>query len=120
MPIKKHTPEWAKDIDQKEVELYKKRLNIWANIYHWRKYRWYSQKELAQKSELTQSIISTLEKWEYNPSLDVLTKLSSALNVPLEVLTKNVGDHRSYGFIVMLMLGLMIMLGLKKKNKVSH
>ena len=111
MPIKKHTPEWAKDIDLKKFEEEKEKTIVWANIYHWRVYRWYSQKELAQKSELTQSIISTLEKWEYNPSLDVLTKLSSALNVALEVLTKNVGDHRSYGFIVMLMLGLMIMLG---------
>jgi len=67
MPIKKDNKkrDWAEKIYQKEVDLYKKRLNIWTNVYHWRVYRWYSQKERVQKSELTKSIISTLEKWDY-------------------------------------------------------
>ena len=92
MPIEKDNKKrnWAEKIDQKEVELYKKRLNIWTNVYHWRKYRWLSQSQLSEQSGLTQAIISNLEKWEYNPSLDVLTKLSAALNIPFEVLTKSV------------------------------
>ena len=89
MPIKKHTPEWAKDIDLKEFEEQNEKTIVWSNIYHWRVYRWYSQKELAQKSELTQSIISTLEKWDYNPSLWVLSKIAKALGIPVNILTES-------------------------------
>ena len=89
MPIKKKTnTTWEKHIDQNQIDLYKKRLTIWTNVFHWRKYRWFSQSELAKKSGLTQAIISNLEKWEYNPSLDVLTKLSNVLSLPFEILTK--------------------------------
>ena len=34
MPIKKDNKkrDWAEKIDQKEVDLYKKKLNIWTNV----------------------------------------------------------------------------------------
>lgn len=91
MPIKNHANiNWAGKIDQKEVAIAKEKLIVWTNIYHWRKYRWLSQSELAIKSWVTQAIISNLEKGDYNPSLEVLNRISSALDVSLELLTKTI------------------------------
>jgi len=47
-----------------------------------------TQKELADKSALTQSIISDLENGDYNPSIEVLQKIAQALEVEYEVLNK--------------------------------
>ena len=64
-------------------------MTIGSNIFHWRKYRWLSQQELAKKSELTQTSISDIENWDGNPTLETLFKISSALEIPINLIIKN-------------------------------
>jgi transcriptional regulator with XRE-family HTH domain len=49
-----------------------------------------SQQELAKKSELTQSIISELENGDYNPSLEVLSKIATAFGITPDIITKRI------------------------------
>lgn len=47
-----------------------------------------SQQELAEKAKITQSIVSELENWDYNPSLEVIQKIATALAIDYELLNK--------------------------------
>lgn len=44
-----------------------------------------SQKQLAQKANTTQAVISRLENMNANPSLGLLQKIASALNLKLKI-----------------------------------
>jgi transcriptional regulator with XRE-family HTH domain len=85
--IKNYTPKRKKHLS-KDNSQSKLQLIIWSNIFHRRKYKWFSQTELAKKAEVTQSIISELENGDYNPSMEVLKKISDALCVEYEILNK--------------------------------
>lgn len=60
---------------------------LWNNIYHFRRKKWLTQKDLAKLAETTQSIISNTEKWNYNIGLNNLWKISDALDESISVLS---------------------------------
>jgi DNA-binding XRE family transcriptional regulator len=72
----------------KEAQTIKTQLIVWSNVYHWRKYRWLSQSQLANNAEITQAIVSELEWGDYNPSIELLSKIAKALSIKIEYLTK--------------------------------
>lgn len=74
--------------DDPEAQAIKTQLILWNNIYHRRKYRWLSQSKLAEDAKITQAIVSELENWDYNPSIELLTKITTALNIEMELLVK--------------------------------
>lgn len=59
------------------------------NIEIIRRTRWLSQSQLAKKAKITQSMVSNIEDWEYNPTLDVINKIATALKVSPSFLFKN-------------------------------
>ncbi len=89
MPIITTPPERTKCLSDVEYwNTIKNQLIVGANIFHWRKYRGLSQQELAQKAKITQSIVSELEGWDYNPSLEIIQKIATALDVDYELIYK--------------------------------
>lgn len=89
MPIKKWFPTRAWLLSDKAFwEMVKMQIIVGNSTYHRRKYRGLSQSQLAEKAKVTQTIISELENGDYNPSIEILSKISSALHVKLEFLTK--------------------------------
>lgn len=89
MPIITKQPEWTKTLSDDDFSrTVRNQLIVWSNIFHWRKYRWLSQQELAEKAKITQAIISELENGDYNPSMEMLTRIADALSLKLETLTK--------------------------------
>ncbi|MDR0859580.1 MAG: helix-turn-helix domain-containing protein [Candidatus Peribacteria bacterium] len=51
-----------------------------------RLYHGFSQTELAKKAGTTQAIISNIENGDYNPSLDLITRVATALEVKEDLL----------------------------------
>lgn len=90
MPIiKNHKPERTKFLSNKEESSkIRTQLIVWMNLYHWRKYKWFSQEELAKKASITQSIVSELEDGDYNPTVDVLNRIANALGIKIDLLTR--------------------------------
>lgn len=89
MTLIKNAPEWTKHLSDVTFGwTIKTQLIVWSNIFHWRKYKWLSQQELAQKAKITQSIVSELEGGDYNPSLELIQKIATALDVDYELLYK--------------------------------
>ncbi len=64
-------------------------MTIGSNILHWRKYNGISQQELSQKANITQASISDIENGEWNPTIDTISKIAQALEIKMELITKN-------------------------------
>ncbi|MBW7836521.1 MAG: helix-turn-helix transcriptional regulator [Sphingomonadales bacterium] len=66
-----------------------------ANLRRLREDKGLSQEELAFRGEIDRTYISSLERLEYCPTLDMVEKLSKALKVdPLELLTPARGARK--------------------------
>ena len=63
-------------------------LTIGANMLHWRKYKGISQQLLAQKAHMTQTAISDIENGDGNPTIETLSKIATALEIDIDLLTK--------------------------------
>lgn len=61
-------------------------MKIGDIIKKYRKEKGLTQKELAEKSNISRSYLADLENNRYNPSLDVLKSISNSLNIPSSVL----------------------------------
>ncbi|MDR0650781.1 MAG: helix-turn-helix domain-containing protein [Candidatus Peribacteria bacterium] len=97
MPILTTPPKRTTQLgDEKMKSTIRNQLTIGANLYHRRKYKGLSQQIVAEKAAITQSIISELEAGEYNPSIEVLTKIADALKISIEYLTK---EHFNWRFL---------------------
>ena len=59
-----------------------------------RKARFLSQEELAERADLASKMISLIERFQRNPSLNVADSIARALNVPLWRLIKDTEDLR--------------------------
>jgi transcriptional regulator with XRE-family HTH domain len=59
---------------------------IGENIRQLRKQRGLSQEQLALHAEINPSYMGQVERGEKNPTIDVLSKISQALDLPLEQL----------------------------------
>ena len=70
---------------QKEYELMEAEYKIIEEIITARRERNLTQKDLAELIGTKQSNISRLESGNYNPSLDFLQKIASAMGKKLEV-----------------------------------
>lgn len=58
-------------------------MSIGTNIKKIRKNKGFTQKELATKSKISRSYLADIEKDRYNPSLEVLRSICTALDVSL-------------------------------------
>ena len=97
MPIITKQPEWTNELSDKNFSnTIKIQLIIWSNIYHWRRYRGLSQSELATKAGITQSIVSELEGGDYNPSIEMLSKIANTLSIKIEDITKENFNRRFF------------------------
>lgn len=56
-------------------------MTIGENIKNYREKRGFTQKELAEKSNLSRSYLADLERNRYNPSLDSLQLIAHSLDV---------------------------------------
>ena len=69
----------------KEYKKLEPRYEIIKQILKYRKKQKMSQNQLAQKIKTKQSCISRLENGDYNPSLEFLSKVASALGKELHI-----------------------------------
>jgi len=70
---------------------YSRALKIGVNLWHIRKLKNITQKELSDKAKTTQNIISKIEDGTYNPWSELVLKLANALWVPESLLlTQNI------------------------------
>lgn len=81
--------------NSKEYKNYKDKnyrfLLLWEKIYTRRKDLWLTQSELSKSSKIPQNKISDLEHWVYwEPKSELLSRLSTALQIPLEYLLDNI------------------------------
>ena len=86
--MKTTTPKWTAYLSEpvkKEVE---SAFYLGRNVSNFRRYRWFSQEKLASKANTTQRIISEIESWDYNPTLDMIARIADALNLKVEILFK--------------------------------
>lgn len=71
-------------------------MSIGKNIKKIRKERGFTQKELAEKCNLSRSYLADLERDRYNPSLDTLSVIADNLGVKVSVLLgENEEVHKS-------------------------
>ena len=61
-------------------------MSIGKNIKKYRSVKGFTQKELAEKSNISRSYLADLERDRYNPSLDVLKLIANSLEVDLSEL----------------------------------
>lgn len=59
-----------------------------------RKARFLSQEELAERADLASKMVSLIERFERNPTVNVADSLAQAMNVPLWRLMKDTEDLR--------------------------
>ncbi|CAK7022040.1 helix-turn-helix domain-containing protein [Tissierella carlieri] len=67
-------------------------MTIGENIKKYRKEKGLTQKELAEKSNLSRSYLADLERDRYNPSLDSLKLIANSLEVDVSIL---LGENNS-------------------------
>lgn len=73
-------PKFKKAWEQSEVEYQISRALIAARLD-----KKISQRELAKKANTTQAVISRLENMSANPSIGLIQKVASALNLKLKI-----------------------------------
>jgi len=59
-----------------------------------RKARFMSQEELAERADLASKMVSLIERFERNPTVNVADSIAEAMNVPLWRLIKDAEDLR--------------------------
>ena len=60
-------------------------MSLVEKLTVWRKRRGLSQQELSDKASVSRNSVSMLERGEYNPTLEQLTKITKALELELLV-----------------------------------
>lgn len=80
--------EWKDWFSRENIDKAKSQIYIWNNINYIRTYRWLSQMQLAESAWTTQRIVSQIENGEYNPSIDILSRIAEVLSVRLEIVIK--------------------------------
>ncbi len=83
--------EIADDETQEKFELDDILVEISLKIINYRIEKGITQKKLAEKLNVSQSMISKLESGEYNPTIEQLWKVSKKLGWTLELQMKKTG-----------------------------
>jgi len=65
------------------------KIFIAQNIKHLRQKKGLSQEELAEELKITRAQVSTFERETSSPSIQILYKLSSFFEIPIDILVKN-------------------------------
>jgi len=65
-----------------DMNFYKKYIKVGLNISYYRKLSGYTQLELAEKLDISNTHMGNIELARAGVSLDVLFKISETLNVP--------------------------------------
>lgn len=68
-------------------------MPIGDNIKKYRIAQKLTQKELAEKANISRSYLADVENGRYNPSIEVLNAIAHALNVPASEFLKNNNDN---------------------------
>jgi len=68
-------------------------MSIGDNIKKYRKAQKITQKELAERSNISRSYLADVENGRYNPSLEVLEAIAQALNIPTSELLENNNEN---------------------------
>jgi len=68
-------------------------ISIGNNIRKLRKQKGFTQKELAEKCNLSRSYLADLERGRYNPSLESLKLIANSLNVNISLLLEENGEE---------------------------
>lgn len=70
-------------------------MTVGENIKRFRKKGEMTQQELAKKSKISRSYLADVENGRYNPSINTLTSIASALNVEVsELMGEDSSKHR--------------------------
>lgn len=77
--------EFASDEAKERFELDDILYDISMRIFNYRTENKLSQKDLANKLEVTQAMVSKLESGQYNPSIEQLWKISKKINLKFTV-----------------------------------
>jgi transcriptional regulator with XRE-family HTH domain len=70
-------------------------MTVGENIKLYRKKAKLTQSELAQRANMSRSYLADVERDRYNPSVDTLKAIASALDVPVSVLLGEDDDKKS-------------------------
>ena len=84
MPMVNKTLKWAKLV-KKDYWCNLLQIDIASKIYLQRKKLWMSQTYLAKKSKCTQTMISEIEGWENNTTIETLYRICKALDMKLKI-----------------------------------
>ncbi|HEY8390663.1 MAG TPA: helix-turn-helix transcriptional regulator [Clostridia bacterium] len=68
-------------------------MAIGNNIKKYRIAQKMTQKELAEKANISRSYLADVENGRYNPSIEVLRAIAQALNIPIDEFFKNNSDN---------------------------
>lgn len=74
--------------DEEEYNQVKAELELISEIVKTRKEKGLTQEEVAEKSGMSQQVISRLENRTYSPSLRNLIKVTNALGIELRAVSK--------------------------------
>lgn len=80
--------EFFDDLDQdliNQIELESILVDIASSIINYRVENNLTQKELAEKLEISQAMVSKIERGDYNPSIEFLFNISKKLGLNLVV-----------------------------------
>ncbi|MDI3311932.1 MAG: helix-turn-helix transcriptional regulator [Thermoanaerobacterium sp.] len=75
-------------------------MSIGDKIKKYRLLQKMTQKELAKKANISRSYLADVENGRYNPSIEVLTAIANALNIPIDELFKNSNETNKDGKII--------------------
>lgn len=70
-------------------------MTVGENIKTYRKKAKLTQLELAQRANMSRSYLADVERDRYNPSVDTLKSIASALNIPVSYLLSEDNEKKS-------------------------
>ncbi len=102
------------------VKKHAKKISIWNNIYHVRKYRGFSQEQLAELIWSSQKYISEIESWEKDFWVTKLYDIANALQVNSSLLWEPTVKRKVFEFIDYMLSKIWEIDGFLKLNKICY
>ncbi|MCY8401484.1 helix-turn-helix domain-containing protein [Bacillus licheniformis] len=64
-------------------------MSVGQRLKYWRKQKGYTQAQLAEKANMSRSYVADVERDRYNPSVETLSSIAKALNIPVSNLLED-------------------------------
>ncbi len=64
-------------------------MSVGQRLKYWRKQKGYTQAQLAEKTNMSRSYVADVERDRYNPSVETLSSIAKALNIPVSNLLED-------------------------------